>query len=100
MPPKTQDSIGWSDDLIREAEGTLWPAATLRQPRPFQIEVAIQSARAQRRVTGQRPWRAIAPPYGVLVQHHANLGARAGHAVAQAEAGEPAAADEQPSGRS
>ncbi len=70
----------------------LWTAAKLRQPGPFQIEAAIQSAHAQRRATGQTPWRAIAQLYGVLVQHHATLGARVGQAVAQAEAGEPAAA--------
>lgn len=92
VPLQAQDPTGWSDDLIREAEAALWTAARLRQPGPFQIEAAIQSAHAQRRATGRTPWRAIAQLYGVLVQHHATLGARVGQAVAQAEAGEPAAA--------
>lgn len=92
VPLQAQDPTCWSDDLIREAEGALWTAARLRQPGPFQIEAAIQSAHAQRRATGQTPWRAITQLYGVLVQHHATLGARVGQAVAQAEAGEPEAA--------
>lgn len=92
VPLSAQDPSNWRGDLIREAEAALWTAAGLRQPGPFQIEAAIQSAHAQRRVTGQTPWRAIAQLYGVLVQHHASLGARVGQAVAQAEAGEAAAA--------
>lgn len=92
VPLPAQDPAGWRDDLIREAEAALWTAARLRQPGPFQIEAAIQSAHAQRRATGQTPWRAIAQLYGVLVQHHANLGARVGQAVALAESGDPAAA--------
>jgi len=92
LPLPAQDPAGWRDDLIREAEAALWTAARLRQPGPFQIEAAIQSAHAQRRATGQTPWRAIAQLYGVLVQHHASLGARVGQAVARAESGEPAAA--------
>lgn len=92
VPLAAQNPTAWREDLIREAEAALWTAAGLRQPGPFQIEAAIQSAHAQRRVTGQTPWRAIAQLYGVLVQHHANLGARVGQAVAQAEAGEPTAA--------
>ena len=92
VPLPAQDPAGWRDDLIREAEAALWTAAKLRQPGPFQIEAAIQSAHAQRRATGQTPWRAIAQLYSVLVQHNANLGARVGQAVALAESGEPAAA--------
>ena len=92
VPLPAQVPAGWRDDLFREAEAALWTAAKLRQPGPFQIEAAIQSAHAQRRATGQTPWRAIAQLYGVLVKHHANLGARVGQAVALAESGEPAAA--------
>ena len=92
VPLPTQDPTDWRDDLIGEAEAALWTAAGLRQPGPFQLEAAIQSAHAQRRATGQTPWRAIAELYAVLVQHHASLGARVGEAVARAEAGEPLAA--------
>lgn len=92
VPLQAQDPAGWRGDLIQEAESALWTAAGLRQPGPFQIEAAIQSAHAQRRATGQTPWRAIAQLYAVLVEHHANLGARVGQAVALAEAGEADAA--------
>lgn len=92
VPLQAQDPADWRDDLIREAEAALWTAAKLRRPGPFQIEAAIQSAHAQRRATGQTPWRAIAQLYGVLVQHHASLGAQVGQAVAVAESGEPATA--------
>ncbi|HET7774000.1 MAG TPA: DUF6596 domain-containing protein [Burkholderiaceae bacterium] len=92
VPLTAQDPADWREDLIRQAEQALWTAAQLRQPGPFQLEAAIQSAHAQRRATGQPPWRAIAQLYEVLVKHHANLGARVGQAVAVAEAGDPAAA--------
>ena len=44
VPLSAQDPAGWRDDLIREAEAALWTAAELRQPGPFQIEAATQSA--------------------------------------------------------
>ena len=92
VPLPAQDPAAWDAALIDAAEAALWAAARLRQPGPFQIEAAIHSAHAQRRATGQTPWRAIAQLYGVLVQHHPSLGGRTGHAVALAEAGDPAAA--------
>jgi RNA polymerase sigma-70 factor (ECF subfamily) len=92
VPLAAQDPAAWDGALIEAAEAALWAAARLRQPGPLQIEAAIQSAHAQRRTTGRTPWRAIAQLYGVLVQHHASLGACTGHAVALAEAGDPAAA--------
>jgi RNA polymerase sigma-70 factor (ECF subfamily) len=92
VPLTAQNPADWREDLIRQAEQALWTAAQLRQPGPFQLEAAIQSAHAQRRATGQTPWRAIAQLYEVLVKHHANLGARVGQAVAVGEAGDPAAA--------
>ncbi len=92
VPLAAQDPATWNAELIGQAEAALWAAARLRQPGPFQIEAAIQSAHAQRRATGQTPWRAIAQLYAVLVQQHPSLGARTGHAVALAEAGDAAAA--------
>jgi RNA polymerase sigma-70 factor (ECF subfamily) len=88
VPLTEQDPTAWNAALIDAAEAALWSAAQLRQPGPFQIEAAIQSAHAQRRATGQTPWRAIAQLYTVLVQHHPSLGARTGHAVAVAETGD------------
>jgi RNA polymerase sigma-70 factor (ECF subfamily) len=92
VPLTAQDPTEWNAALIHAAEAALWAAARLRQPGPFQIEAAIQSAHAQRRATGQTPWRAIAQLYAVLVQHHPSLGAHTGHAVALAETGDAVAA--------
>ena len=92
VPLPAQDPAAWEHGLATEAEQALWAAARLRQPGPFQLEAAIQSAHAQRRVTGQTPWAGIAQLYALLVTHHPSLGARVGQAVAQAEAGDPQAA--------
>lgn len=91
VPLAGQDPAVWDATVIGQAEDALWTAARLRQPGPFQLEAAIQSTHAQRRVTGSTPWAGIAQLYGVLVTHHASLGARVGQAVAQAEAGDPGA---------
>ncbi|RTL20197.1 MAG: RNA polymerase subunit sigma-70 [Burkholderiales bacterium] len=92
VPLAAQDPSAWDVDLATQAEQALWTAARLRQPGPLQLEASIQSAHAQRRVTGRTPWAAIAQLYAVLVAHHPSLGARVGQAVAQAEAGDVTAA--------
>ncbi len=86
-----QDTALWDRALIREAEGALWRAAQQRQPGPFQLEAAIQSAHCQRAFSGQTPWAAIAALYEALVLHYPSTGARIGHAVAVAEQGNAAA---------
>jgi RNA polymerase sigma-70 factor (ECF subfamily) len=92
VPLAAQDPAAWDADLALQAEQALSTAARLRQPGPFQLEAAIQSAHAQRRATGRTPWAGIAELYGLLVAHHPSLGARVGQAVAVAETGAPAAA--------
>jgi RNA polymerase sigma-70 factor (ECF subfamily) len=92
VPLPRQDPAAWDAGLATQAEQALWTAARLRQPGPFQIEAAIQSAHAQRRATGQTPWAGITQLYALLVAHHPSLGARVGQAVAQAEAGDPSTA--------
>jgi len=92
VPLAAQDPAAWDADLALQAEQALLTAARLRQPGPFQLEAAIQSAHAQRRATGRTPWAGIAQLYGLLVAHHPSLGARVGQAVAVAEASDPAAA--------
>lgn len=86
-----QDTALWDRHLIREAETALCHASQQRQPGPFQLEAAIQSAHCQRAFTGQTPWAAIATLYAVLVRHFPSTGACIGHAVAVAEQGQPAA---------
>lgn len=92
VPLLRQDPQAWDAALAAEAEQALWTAARLRQPGPFQLEAAIQSAHAQRRATGKTPWAGIVELYGLLVAHHPSVGARVGQAVALAEAGDAAAA--------
>ena len=83
-----QDTALWSHERIAEAEALLRRAALLREPGSFQIEAAIQSAHCQRAFTGRTPWAGIAALYGALLAIDPNMGARIGHAVALAEAGE------------
>jgi len=90
VPLTRQDTTRWDRTLIQEAEGMLWRASQLRAPGHFQIEAAIQSAHCQRAFTAQTPWTSIAALYAALVGHFPSLGARIGHAVALAEAGEGA----------
>jgi RNA polymerase sigma-70 factor, ECF subfamily len=92
VPLTSQDPAAWDADLALQAEQALLTAARLRQPGPFQLEAAIQSAHAQRRATGRTPWAGIAQLYGLLVAHHPSLGARVSQAVAVAEAGDPTSA--------
>ena len=84
-----QDTGLWDRGLIREAEVALCHASRQRQPGPFQLEAAIQSAHCQRAFGGQTPWAAIAALYEALVRHFPSTGARIGHAVAVAEEGDP-----------
>ena len=83
-----QDTRTWQHDLLRQGEAALNHAASLRQPGPFQLEAAIQSAHNQRAFTGQTPWGAIVELYALLVEQTGGIGARIGHAVAVSEAGD------------
>jgi RNA polymerase sigma-70 factor (ECF subfamily) len=88
MPLGQQDISLWRRDTLAEAEAVLWRAAALRQPGPFQIEAAIQSAHCQRAFTQHTPWTAIAQLYGILITHWPSIGAQVGQAVAMAESGD------------
>jgi RNA polymerase sigma-70 factor (ECF subfamily) len=88
VPLTRQDTTLWRRDLMQQAEALLWRAAALRRPGPFQLEAAIQSAHNQRAHTGHTPWAQIAQLYGLLAGQTASIGARIGHAVALAEAGD------------
>lgn len=83
-----QDTGLWDRALIGQAEACLWRAARLRQPGPFQLEAAIQSAHCQRAFGGPTPWASIAALYQALVRDYPSTGARIGHAVAVAEHGD------------
>jgi len=56
----------WDERLIEEAEGLLKAASALAAPGRFQLEAAVQSAHAARRLTGETDWKAIAVLYDAL----------------------------------
>ena len=86
VPLTRQDVALWSQPLTEEAEEILAAASTAMKPGRFQLEAAIQSVHAQRAVTGQTEWEAIALLYEGLIRLSPTIGARVGSAAALAEA--------------
>ena len=86
VPLHQQDTALWDKPRIDQANQILWHAARQRQPGPFQLEAAIQSAHCQRLYTQIVPWQGIAQLYAQLVHIAPTLGAHVGHAVATGEA--------------
>jgi RNA polymerase sigma-70 factor (ECF subfamily) len=85
VPLLEQDVTLWSRSMIEEAEQLLATAGPAGVGR-FQLEAAIQSAHAQRAVTGFANWEAIALLYQGLVRLAPTIGALVGRAAAVAEA--------------
>ncbi len=85
VPLPQQDVRLWSAPLMAEAESLIRRAAKHQQLGRYQLEAAIQSVHAQRAVTGNIEWGVIAMLYEVLIQKTPAVGARVGHALAQAE---------------
>ncbi len=85
VPLHSQDMSLWDKPQIDLANRILWRASGLRQPGPFQLEAAIQSAHCQRLYTGVVPWQSITYLYAQLLQLSPTLGAMVGHAVALGE---------------
>lgn len=86
VPLTEQDVTLWSVPMIREAEQELATAARTGKPGRFQLEAAIQSVHASRRVTGRTDWEAIALLYEGLMRAAPTIGALVGRAAAVAEA--------------
>jgi RNA polymerase sigma-70 factor (ECF subfamily) len=86
IPLFQQDTRLWSQPMINEAERELAQAATFKQLGRFQLEAAIQSIHAQRAVTQQVNWEALALLYEGLIQLSPTLGAFVSHAAAIAQA--------------
>ncbi len=91
VPLDVQDPGAWSLAAIQEAEAELAAAARQGRPGRFQLEAAIQSVHAERRISGRTDWSAIGVFYEPLVRLAPTLGARIGQAAAVAEAQGPAA---------
>ena len=66
VPLSEQDTGLWDQAAIEEAEGLLRAASASGAPGRFQLEAAIQSAHAARRLTGETDWRAIVVLYDAL----------------------------------
>ena len=82
VPLHQQDTARWDHTLIRQANALLREAASLARLGPYQLEAAIQSAHAQRALTGRVPWGGITQLYEGLLQIAPTVGARIGYAVA------------------
>jgi RNA polymerase sigma-70 factor, ECF subfamily len=93
VPLAEQDTSQWDRPLMIEADTLLFAASQKRQPGPFQLEAAIQSAHCQRAINGETPWRGIAALYHGLIQIAPTLGARVGEVVALVESGDVALAE-------
>jgi len=92
VPLSEQETTRWSRPMLEEAERTLEAAAVHAAPGRFQLEAAIQSAHAQRALTGHVDWESIALLYEWLLRLAPTIGARVGRAAALAEAKGPAPA--------
>jgi RNA polymerase sigma-70 factor (ECF subfamily) len=86
VPLLQQDVRGWSRSMIAEAEALLSTAARMGRIGRFQLEAAIQSAHAQRAVTGTVDWESVALLYEGLVRCSPTIGAQVGRAAAIAQA--------------
>lgn len=86
VPLSEQDTSRWSPAKLAEAEATLARAGALGRPGRYQLEAAIQSAHAGRRLTGQPDRATIATLYDRLYRPSPRVGVAVGRAAALAEA--------------
>jgi RNA polymerase sigma-70 factor, ECF subfamily len=91
VPLSEQAVERWDQPAIEEAEGLLRAASALGAPARFQLEAAIQSAHAARRLTGTTDWEAIAVLYDALFALTASPVVAVNRAAAVARARGPAA---------
>lgn len=85
VPLSEQDPGRWDHVAIDEAEGLLRAALAVGRPGRYQIEAAIQSAHAARRVSGETDWRGIVGLYRALDAVAPSLGADVARALAIGE---------------
>jgi RNA polymerase sigma-70 factor (ECF subfamily) len=89
VPLSDQDPAAWNATTIEEAERELLAASKRGRVGRFQLEAAIQSVHAERRISGRTDWVAVARFYELLVQLAPTLGTRIGRAAAIGEARGP-----------
>jgi RNA polymerase sigma-70 factor, ECF subfamily len=86
VPLAAQDLALWEGALIDEAESLLRHAATMGLIGRYQLEAAVQSAHAARRLTGHTDWVAIRELYDALLSIVGSPVVAINRAVAIAEA--------------
>jgi RNA polymerase sigma-70 factor, ECF subfamily len=92
VPLEDQDVSLWNAGQIVEADVLLVAASRLRRPGRYQLEAAIQSAHAVRRLRGAADWDAIVTLYEGLALLTGSPVAQLNHAAALAHRDGPAAA--------
>lgn len=85
VPLDQQEPAHWDAQQIEEAEALLLAASRLNRFGRYQIEAAIQSAHAARRLTGVTDWPAIVQLYDGLIALTGSVVAAVNRAVAAAE---------------
>jgi RNA polymerase sigma-70 factor (ECF subfamily) len=91
VPLSDQAVERWDRTAIEEAEGLLQAAGALSAPGRFQLEAAVQSVHAARRLTGATDWEAIAILYDALFALTASPVVAVNRAAAVGHARGPAA---------
>ena len=85
VPLAEQDTNLWDSEMISDAENLLLRASGLSVVGRYQLEAAIQSAHAARRVAGATDWEAIVALYEGLYKFPASQVVAINRAVALAE---------------
>jgi RNA polymerase sigma-70 factor (ECF subfamily) len=85
VPLAAQDPARWDAALTDEAEALLLSASRLGAPGRFQLEAAVQSAHAARRLTGVTDWAAIVALYDALLAMTGSVVVAINRAVALSE---------------
>jgi RNA polymerase sigma-70 factor (ECF subfamily) len=87
VPLQSQDPARWDPALIDEAEALLLAASRMDAIGRFQLEAAVQSAHAARRLSGSTDWASIVQLYDGLFAMTGSVVVALNRAVALAEAG-------------
>jgi len=66
VPLAAQDPAQWDAALIDRAEALLYRAGAMGRPGRYQLEAAVQSVHAARRISGKTDWLAIEHLYDAL----------------------------------
>jgi RNA polymerase sigma-70 factor (ECF subfamily) len=82
VPLDAQDTAAWDAGQIEEAEALMLRAVRLNRVGRFQLEAAIQSAHAQRRLSGVTDWAAVVSLYDALLAQTGSVVAALNRAVA------------------